>query len=141
MTDDRDSEEVNKKLDLMLQRLETLEKTISMVMGSPEIISALGLMRFSGELYQDFAHVSSRISKAQRHLANKEVSFDELMRCIIRTIAVRGPRNISQITRDVQRTRGKASRRTVAAKLHRLEEMGAVKVVQEKAKQKTYELT
>ncbi len=141
MTEDSNSQEVNKKLDLLLQRLEVLEKLISTVMGSPDIISALGLMRFSGELYQDFTLVSSRIAKAQKHLGKKEVSSDELMRCILRTIVIHGPRNISQITRDVQRIRGKASRRTIATKLRKLEKTGVVKVIQEKTKQKTYELT
>jgi len=140
MTEDEDIQEINRKLDLLLKRLETLEKVISTVLGSQELVNALGLLRLRGELCRDYSFLSSRIVKAQNHLRRKEIASDDSMRCILRTIVVRGPSNISQITRAMRKMKGKASRRTIASRLYRLEELGAVKIVEQSSKEKIYEI-
>jgi len=140
MTGNEGVQEINRKLDLLLKRLETLEKAISTILGSQELVNALGLLRLSGELYRDYSFLSLRIVKAQNHLQKEEIATDDLMRCILRTIVVRGPSNISQIARAVSKMRGKASRRTTASRLHRLEKLGAVKIIEQSRREKIYEI-
>ncbi len=140
MTENDSIQEVNKKMDLLLNRMETLEKLISTILGSGELVNALGLLRLSGELYRDYSFLSSRITKIQNHLNKKEIASDDYMRCILRTIVIRGPSNISQITAAVRQMRGKASRGTIASRLQRLEKMGAAKVTEQSSKEKIYEI-
>mgnify|MGYP001121918365 CR=1 FL=1 len=140
MTGNEDIQEINRKMDLLLKRLETLEKIISTVLGSQELINAIGLLRLSGELYRDYSFLSSRIVKAQEQFKRNEIASDDLMKCILRIIVVQGPRNISQITKAAKRIRGKASRRTVAKKLDILEQVEAVKVIKQSSKEKVYEI-
>jgi len=141
MTENADIQDINRKLDLLLKRMEALEKLISTILGSQELVNALGLLRMSGELYHDYSFLSSRIAKVQKHLGVKEIASDDLMRYILRTIVVRGPSNISKITRAVSQGRGKASRRTVALKLRTLEELGAVEIVEQSSKEKVYDVS
>jgi len=54
------------------------------------------------------------------------IAKDDLSQTIIGILAVKGPLNISQITRAVIAVKGKASRRIVRERLKRLEEQGAV---------------
>jgi len=140
MTEDEELKEINKKLDLLLSRIETLEKLISVILGSPELAHAISLLRMSGELYRSYADLSRRIAKAQEHLKKKEISSDDIMKCILRILVVQGPRNISQITRAVRTIKGKASRSRIAKKLRRMEEIGAVINLKETAKEKIYEI-
>jgi len=44
MAIDKDIREVKEKLDLLLKRIEALEKLLSMILGSQELVSALGLL-------------------------------------------------------------------------------------------------
>jgi hypothetical protein len=141
MTENADIQEANKKMDLLLKRMEVLEKLISTILGSQELVNALGLLRMSGELYCDYSFLSSRIAKAQKRLRIKEIASDDLMTLILRTIVVRGPSNISQITRTVRQKRGKASRRIIALKLQTLEKLGAVEIVEQSSKKKVYDLS
>ena len=140
MVEDEEIKEINRKLDLLLSRIETLENLISTILGSQELARAISLLRISGELYRDYSDLSMRIAKAQRHLKKKEIASDDLMRCILRVLVVQGPRNISQITRAVRTIRGKASRSRIARKLRRMEEIGAIINIKEVSREKVYEI-
>jgi len=140
MVEDEEIKEINRKLDLLLSRIEILEKLISTILGSQELAYAINLLRMSGELYRDYSDLSMRIVKAQRHLKEKEIASDDLMRCILRVLVVQGPRNISQITRAVRTIKGKASRGRIAQKLQRMEEMGAVTKIKGTSREKVYEI-
>lgn len=135
-----DAQEINKKLDLLLQRIETLEKLINTILGSSELANAIGLLRMSGELYRDYSDLSSRIAKAQKHLEKNEVSSDDIIKCILRVLVVQGPRNISEITRAVRHMRGKASRSSISERLKMLVSIGVVKAIRNSDKERVYEL-
>jgi len=139
MAENEDVREIKRKLDLLLARMETLEKLISTILGSPELARAIGLLRMSGELYRDYSNLAERIALAQRHLNKKEMASDETMKCILRILVAQGPRNISEITRAVRAIRGKASRSRVAQKLQTMEKIGAVQS-KKSTRQKMYEI-
>ena len=139
MAENEDVREIKRKLDLLLTRMETLEKLISTILGSQEFARAIGLLRMSGELYRDYSDLAERIALAQRHLNKKEIASDETMKCILRILVAQGPRNISEITRAVRTIRGKASRSRIAQKLLTMEKIGAVQV-KKSTMQKTYEI-
>jgi len=139
MAEDEEVREVKKKLDLLLKEMETLEKLISTILGSQELVSAIGLLRMSGELYRDYSDLAGRIAAAQRHLSKKEIASDETMKCILRILVAQGPRNISEITRAVRTIRGRASRSRIAQKLLLMEKLGAVRATKSR-KQRVYEM-
>ncbi len=139
MAEKEDVHEIKRKLDLLLKRMETLEKLISTILGSPELAHAIGLLRMSGELYRDYSNLAERIALAQRHLNKKEIASDETMKCILRVLVAQGSRNISEITRAVRTIRGKASRSRIAQKLLTMEKIGAVQS-KKSTKQKIYEI-
>jgi hypothetical protein len=139
--EDEDLQGINGKLDLLLKRLETLEKLISTILGSQELLNAISLLRMSGELYRDYSDLTSRIAKAQKHLEKNEVASDDVIKCILRVLVVQGPRNISEITRSIRKIKGKASRSRIAEKLRTLEKMSIIMVIKENKKERVYELS
>jgi len=139
MAENEDVREIKRKLDLLLTRMETLEKLISTILGSQELAHAIGLLRMSGELYRDYSNLAERIALAQGHLNKKEIASDETMKYIIRILVAQGPRNISEITRAVRAIRGKASRSRITQKLQTMEKIGAIQS-KKSTRQKMYEI-
>jgi len=66
------------------------------------------------------------------------ISREGISRCIIQSLAVKWPLNISSLPRQVEAMRGKAIRRIVRARLKNLEREGVVRKVEGFGK--TYEL-
>ena len=132
-------EEIIRKLDSVLQRLEILERII---LGEPEyadLASSLKVLRFGVRAYGEPLKILSRLKLAERHLKHSRIRRDEISRCIIQALALKGPLNISAITREVRSIRGKASRRIVRAKLQVLRDEGVVRLTEGFGKR--YELT
>lgn len=120
-------EEVSKKLDTIMKRLDVLE---TMVLEKPEyaeMASSLRLLRLGLRLYDEPIKVLSRMKLAERYTREPTVRRDEISRCIVQALALKGPLNISAITREVAAMRGTASRRIIRARLRRLERNSIVR--------------
>ena len=77
-------------------------------------------------MYGEPLKVASRLKNAQNFLKQKQLSQDEIIRCIIQALAVKGPLNISAITRQVTAIRGKASRRIIRERVQKLLNQGVL---------------
>jgi len=131
-------ENLSKKLDEIISRLDLLEK---MFLENPEnrgAAAAVGLARFSIGVYGEPLKLAERLKNAERYLRRKPIAQDEISRCIIQALAVKGALNISAITRQVTGMRGKASRRIIRERVKKLQQQGVLS--KNDGKVPTYEL-
>jgi len=123
-------EKITERLDLLIRRLESLTRIL---MENPEYMELAlfpKLFSLSMKAYNEPLKVLSRIRAAERILKDAAIRRDEISRCIIQALALRGPLNISAITREVRAMRGKASRRIIRDRLKILRDRGIVKSVE-----------
>jgi hypothetical protein len=131
-------ENLSKKLDEIINRLDLLEK---MILENPEnrgAAAAVGLARLSIGVYGEPLKLAERLKNAEHYLRLKAIAHDEITRCIIQALAMKGALNISAITRQVTAMRGKASRRIVRERVKKLQAQGVLSV--NDGKVPTYEL-
>ena len=131
-------ENLSKKLDEIISRLDLLEK---MILENPEnrgVAAAVGLAKFGLGVYGEPLKLAERLKNAERYLRRKPIVQDELSRCIIQALAMKGALNISAITRQVTGMRGKASRRIIRERVQKLEAQGVIS--RNDGKVPTYEL-
>jgi hypothetical protein len=132
------AEELSKKLDQIIRRLDLLEK---LILEKPEyegVAAALGLTRLGIGIYGEPLKIAARLKNAENYLRQKPIAQDEISRCIIQALAVKGALNISAVARQVTAIRGKASRRIVRERVKKLQEQGIL--LRKEGKAPTYEL-
>jgi hypothetical protein len=110
---------LNEKLDWIIHRLNYLESVLTESQQYPEVVDFLQSLKLGTALYGEPLKTLDRLVSA-RHLIESTAQKDEINKIILNYIALKGPKNISELTREVGRQRGKASRTTVRKKVKQL---------------------
>lgn len=132
-------EELSKKLDEILNRLSLLEDLITEKPEYEGLTAALRLTRVGVGMYGEPLKIAARLKDAQELLKQRAIAQDDISRCVIQALAVKGALNISAITRQVAAMRGKASRRIVRERVQKLQQQGIL--VKSNGKTPTYDLS
>jgi hypothetical protein len=119
-------DELSRKLDQIIQRLDFLEKLILEKPEYTDLAAGLQLTKVGIGLYGEPLKIASRLKAAQDYLRQRPIAQDDISRCIVQALAVKGSLNVSAITRQVAAMRGKASRRIVRDRVKRLAAQGVL---------------
>ncbi len=123
---DDDLKSLNEKMERMMRRLDYFEAILTESRQYPELAQLMGDLKVGAALYGEPLKLIQRLLGVRRYLEKTPDSRDEVSRIILNSLALRGPMNISQMTREVERERGTASRVTVRKRVQDLLEEGAI---------------
>jgi hypothetical protein len=116
---------LNKKLDWIIDRLNYLETVLAESQQYPEVVDFLQNIKIGTAMYGEPLKTLNRIVSARKLIESISIK-DEINKIILNYIALKGPKNISEITREIKRQRGKASRTTIRKKVKKLLESKAL---------------
>ncbi|MEM4461884.1 MAG: hypothetical protein QW695_03305 [Candidatus Bathyarchaeia archaeon] len=133
-------EEISRKLDAILDRLSLLEQIALEDPRYTNSVEVFRLTRMFLSLYGEPLKILNRLRIAESYMRRESVERDEITRCIIQALAIKGPMSISAITREVRSMRGRASRRIVRDRLKKLEKEGVVQEAGMNRRNKIYSL-
>ncbi len=121
-----DLKSLNEKMERMMRRLDYFEAILTESRQYPELAQLMGDLKVGAALYGEPLKLIQRLLGVRRYLERTPDSRDEVSRIILNSLALKGPMNISQMTRKVERERGTASRVTVRKRVQDLLEEGAI---------------
>ncbi len=121
-----DLKSLNEKMERMMRRLDYFEAILTESRQYPELAQLMGDLKVGAALYGEPLKLIQRLLGVRRYLERTPDSRDEVSRIILNSLALRGPLNISQMTWEVERERGTASRVTVRKRVQDLLEEGAI---------------
>jgi len=116
---------LKQKLDWIINRLNYLETILAESQQYPEVVDFLQNLKLGTAMYGEPLKTLNRIVSA-RKIIESMIEKDEIKKIIINYIALKGPKNVSELTREVRRQRGKASRTTIRSKVKQLLESKAL---------------
>ncbi len=108
-----DLKDVNEKLEEVIHRLNSLEAMITETRRYPEVASLMHDLKIGAQLYDEPLKMLQRLLEVKHYLDRNTESKDEITREVLNVLALKGPMNISELTREMASIRGKASRVTV----------------------------
>jgi division protein CdvB (Snf7/Vps24/ESCRT-III family) len=108
-----DLKDVNEKLEEVIHRLNSLEAMITETRRYPEVASLMHDLKIGAQLYDEPLKMLQRLLEVKHYLDRNTESKDEITREVLNVLALKGPMNISELTREIASIRGKASRVTV----------------------------
>ena len=123
---ERDLRELNEKLEQMMRRLDYLEAILTESRQYPEVAQLMGDLKVGAALYGEPLKLIQRLLGVRRYLVKSPESRDDVSRTILNALALKGPMNISALTREVARERGSASRVTVRKRVRNLLNEGVI---------------
>ncbi|MFQ6053948.1 MAG: hypothetical protein ACE5OO_06965 [Candidatus Bathyarchaeia archaeon] len=123
---ERDLRALSEKLEQVIRRLDFLEAVLTESRQYPELAQLMRDLRVGAALYGEPLKLIQRLISVRRYLDRSPESRDEISRVILNALALKGPMNISQLTREVARERGSASRVTVRKLVHGLLDEGVI---------------
>ncbi len=118
--------ELNEKLERMMKRLDYMESLMTQNQEYAEASQIIGGLKMGTSLYSEPLKLVQRLMSVQRRLKHSEEPRDEISRIILNVMAIKGPQNVSSLTREVQLERGTGSRVTIRKKLLELVDEGII---------------
>lgn len=121
-----DLKALNEKLERVMNRLDYMEAILTESRKYPELARLMGDLKVGAALYGEPLKLIQRLLGVRRYLEKAPESRDEVSRIVLNSLALRGPMNISQLTREVEKEKGSASRVTVRKRVLELLEEGVI---------------
>ena len=119
--------ELNDKLEAVMHRLDYLEAILTESRNYPELAGILRDLKVGAGLYGEPLKLIQRLIGLRRLMERDSELRDETSRAVLNALAIKGPMNISALTREVTQAKGKSSRVTVKKRVQELLAEGVIK--------------